>query len=57
MADFKTHLVVASTLSGVLAIGTLVAGVATPKETLVYFCAGTIGGVLPDLDSDHARLQ
>jgi LexA-binding, inner membrane-associated putative hydrolase len=54
MADFKTHLVVASTLSGVLAIGTLVAGVATPKETLVYFCAGTIGGVLPDLDSDHA---
>lgn len=54
MADFKTHLIVASTLSGVLAIGTLVAGVATPKETLVYFAAGTIGGVLPDLDSDHA---
>jgi hypothetical protein len=54
MADFKTHLAVASTLSGVLAIGCLVAGVATPKEVVVYFCAGTVGGVLPDLDSDHA---
>jgi len=54
MADFKTHLAVASTASGILAIGCLVAGVATPKEVVLYYCAGTIGGVLPDLDSDHA---
>jgi hypothetical protein len=53
MADFKTHLAAASTVSGVLAIGCLVAGVATPKEVVLYFCAGTIGGVLPDIDSDH----
>jgi len=53
MADFKTHVAVASTASGVLAIGCLVAGVATPKEVVLYFCAGTIGGVLPDIDSDH----
>lgn len=53
MADFKTHLGVASTVSGVLAIGAMVAGVATPKEVVLFFCAGTIGGVLPDIDSDH----
>jgi membrane-bound metal-dependent hydrolase YbcI (DUF457 family) len=54
MADFKTHLAVGSTVSGVVAIGCLVAGIATPKEVAVLFCAGTIGGVLPDIDSDHA---
>lgn len=54
MADFKTHLAVGSAVSGAVAIGCLVAGIATPKEVAVYFCAGTIGGVLPDIDSDHA---
>ena len=53
MANFRTHLAVASTVSGVIAIGCMVAGVATPKEVVLYFCAGTIGGVLPDIDSDH----
>jgi hypothetical protein len=53
MADFRTHVAVASTVSGVLAIGTMVAGIATPKEVVLFFCAGTIGGVLPDIDSDH----
>jgi hypothetical protein len=53
MADFRTHVAVASTVSGVIAIGSLVAGVATPKEVVLFFCAGTIGGVLPDIDSDH----
>jgi hypothetical protein len=53
MADFRTHVAVASTVSGVIAIGGMVAGVATPKEVVLFFCAGTIGGVLPDIDSDH----
>src|SRR5215510_7109153 len=53
MAEFRTHLAVASTVSGVLAIGTMVAGVATPKEVVLLFFAGTMGGVLPDIDSDH----
>src|SRR5262249_62213671 len=53
MANFRTHLAVASTVSGVIAIGCMVAGVATPKEVVLFFCAGTIGGVLPDIDSDH----
>jgi LexA-binding, inner membrane-associated putative hydrolase len=53
MADFRTHVAVASTVSGVIAIGGMVAGLATPKEVVLFFCAGTIGGVLPDIDSDH----
>jgi LexA-binding, inner membrane-associated putative hydrolase len=54
MANFKTHLSVASTCSGMLAIGCLEAGLATPREVLAYFAAGTMGGILPDIDSDHS---
>ena len=54
MADFKTHLSVAGTLSGVLAIGCLHTGLAEPRDTLLFFTMGTVGGVLPDIDSDHS---
>ena len=54
MANFKTHLSVASTLSGMLAIGCLEVGIATPKDVVLYFAVGTIGGLLPDIDSDHS---
>jgi hypothetical protein len=54
MANFKTHLSVASTLSGILAIGCLEVGLATPRDVVTYFAAGTIGGLLPDVDSDHS---
>jgi hypothetical protein len=54
MANFKTHLSVASTLSGILAIGCLEAGIAAPKEVVMYFAAGSMGGILPDIDSDYS---
>jgi membrane-bound metal-dependent hydrolase YbcI (DUF457 family) len=54
LANFKTHLTLASTLSGVLAIGCLQGGMATPQDVWVYFAAGTMGGILPDIDSDHS---
>jgi hypothetical protein len=54
MANFKTHLSVASTCSGILAIGCLEAGLAAPRDVLAYFVAGTMGGILPDIDSDHS---
>jgi hypothetical protein len=38
----------------VLATGLLGAGMATPREVLLYFSVGTIGGLLPDLDSDNS---
>jgi len=56
MANFNTHLIVASTVSGMGAVGLLGAGVAEPKEVMLYFSAGTLGGLLPDLDSDNSVL-
>ena len=54
MADFKTHLSVAGTLSGVLATGCLQMGLIEPRDALLVFGMGTIGGILPDIDSDHS---
>ena len=54
MADFKTHLSVAGSLSGTTAIGCLYAGLAAPTDVLLLFALGTIGGILPDIDSDHS---
>lgn len=54
MADFKTHLSVAGTLSGMLAIGCLHTGLGEPKDALLFFAMGTVGGILPDIDSDHS---
>lgn len=52
MADFKTHIFVASPLSGLAATSLLVARMATPREVVLYFLLGSIGGILPDIDSD-----
>ena len=54
MADFKTHLSAAGALSGMLAIGCLHTGLAEPKDALLFFAMGTVGGILPDIDSDHS---
>lgn len=54
MANFKTHLTVASTVSGIVAISCLETGLATPKEVPMYFAAGLIGGMLPDIDADYS---
>ena len=54
MANFKTHLSVAATFSGALAVGCLHTGLAEPKEALLFFTMGTVGGILPDIDSDHS---
>jgi len=43
MADFRTHVAVASTVSGVIAIGGMVAGVATPKEVVLFFALARSG--------------
>lgn len=56
MANFNTHLIVASTASGLAATTMLGAGIAKPEEVLLYFAAGAVGGLLPDLDSDNSVL-
>lgn len=54
MADFKTHTVVASVACAGLAGTALVTGVADLREALLYWLAGTLGGILPDIDSDES---
>lgn len=54
MANFKTHLFVASGASGVAAIACMKAGLAPSAETPVLLGLGAFGGLLPDIDSDHS---
>lgn len=54
MANFKTHLFVASGVSGVAAIACMKAGVTPSAETPMLLGLGAFGGLLPDIDSDHS---
>jgi hypothetical protein len=54
MANFKTHFTVAITVSSALTVGLLIIDLATPKTALFYTLLGTLGGILPDLDSPHS---
>jgi len=54
MADFKTHISVAATGSSLLATLYLGAGVIQPNEVVILWTAGTLGGILPDIDSDNS---
>lgn len=54
MADFKTHLSVAAVGSGALSTACLGAGISGPSEVITFTVVGTVGGLLPDIDSDHS---
>lgn len=54
MANFQTHLVVASGASAIASVTVLTAGLASTQEALVYFSLGVIGGLLPDIDADNS---
>jgi len=54
VADFRTHLSVASRVSGLAATGLLVTGLAQVHEVLLYFIMGVMGGILPDIDADNS---
>ncbi|MFC6673843.1 metal-dependent hydrolase [Marinobacterium aestuariivivens] len=54
MADFKTHTVTAAVISAGLSVAALVTGLAELREALLYCLAGTLGGLLPDIDADES---
>ena len=54
MANFNMHLTVAAIGSGALATVCLATQVVTPNEVIMLTLAGTIGGLLPDIDLDHS---
>lgn len=54
MANFRTHLAVAATASGIVSIGLLQGGMASQYDVVLFFSLGTLGGILPDIDSDYS---
>ncbi|WP_418138496.1 hypothetical protein AB8616_18645 [Marinomonas sp. RS-M-Aa-14] len=54
MADFKTHVTVAAILSAPLAASAFILDYANMNEAIFYALAGTLGGLLPDIDADDS---
>ncbi len=53
MANFNTHLSGAAAVSGLLSSTFLLTGLFTPTQGMLLWGAGTLGGLLPDLDADN----
>ncbi|MEJ2670540.1 MAG: hypothetical protein P8077_10010 [Gammaproteobacteria bacterium] len=56
MANFKQHLAFATLGTGILTTPLLGANLIAPPEALALWTAGSFGGVLPDIDSDNAKV-
>ncbi|MEB4591472.1 metal-dependent hydrolase [Candidatus Thiothrix sp. Deng01] len=54
MANFSTHITVAAAGAGLLSVLFLQVGLAGPREAMLLALLGTIGGILPDIDLEHA---
>ncbi len=55
MANFTTHIVVGTIVSGSLATLTLAADVIAPENLVAVTMAGALGSVLPDIDLKESR--
>lgn len=54
MANFNTHMITGAAICGTTGIIALSGGLADPKEVLLLFGVGSLGGILPDIDSDNS---
>ena len=54
MANFNTHVTIAAAGSGLLSVLCLQVGMVDHTEALILALLGTIGGILPDIDLEHA---
>lgn len=55
MANFRTHLTVAATVSSALAIGGSLLNLYGATTAVLCAVIGTLGGLLPDIDLDHSK--
>lgn len=55
MANFNTHFTVAATASAIVSGTLLSMEVVTPEQGVMAFFIGTLGGLLPDVDSAHSK--
>ena len=56
MANFEQHLKFAAVGSGVLATVLLGADMVTPLQAMGLWLVGSMGGILPDIDSDNSTV-
>jgi len=54
MANFKTHFAAAAAVSGAASSGLLALHHIDSNEAIVAFALGTLGGFLPDIDSENS---
>jgi len=54
MANFNTHFTVAAVASATVSATLLSMEVVTPEQAVIAFGVGTLGGLLPDVDSAHS---
>lgn len=54
MATFGVHVSVGISASGLAATSLMLAGLASPREMLIYLALGSVGSLLPDLDADNS---
>ncbi len=54
MANFKTHFIGGAVVSGFLSTSIVVTTLISPQEAMLLFVLGTIGGLLPDIDSNES---
>ncbi len=54
MANFRRHVEIATLASGMLSTVCLGAGIASSSEAIALWITGTLGGILPDIDSDNS---
>ena len=54
MANFNTHFTVAAGAAAVVSATLLSMEVVTPEQAVIAFGVGTLGGLLPDVDSSHS---
>ncbi|MDM8546912.1 metal-dependent hydrolase [Candidatus Venteria ishoeyi] len=55
MASFSTHFTVGAAVSAMAATALVSIGKIDTEAALLLTFAGTLGGILPDIDSDHSR--
>ena len=55
MANFQTHLTVATVGTGIVTIAALASMQVAPLYGLLFWGAGIVGGLLPDIDADNSK--
>jgi membrane-bound metal-dependent hydrolase YbcI (DUF457 family) len=54
MANFNVHIKTAACISTFLSLGIYTSGIVDEQQSVMLALTGTLGGILPDIDSDYS---